>query len=258
MIDIHCHILPGLDDGAVDMEEAVAMCRIAAADGIRTVVATPHCQNGLYDNSEKTIIPVWEELQAQVKAAGIDLELVPGADIHFHPEMISFLKQNPRLLLGGRYFLLELPAKSVPAHVRDFIFDSLLAGLVPVVTHPERNTVIQNQPRLLEEWIEAGALGQVTAMSLTGDFGSQVRDCALTLVRAGLVQVIASDAHSPRRRPPVLSRSREVLVDLLTSDQIEALVRETPQKLLQGQPVERVRPEQPARRSVFGRFFRGK
>ena len=207
MIDIHCHILPGLDDGASDLEVSLEMCRVAQADGIKIIVATPHCQNGLYQNNQGTILPVVDQLKKRLNTEGISLEILPGADIHLSPEIIPFLKDNPQLLLGGRYFLLELPAQSIPHEIRDLIFKLQLAGYAPIITHPERNTVIQGRPSLLEEWVGSGVLVQVTAMSLTGAFGGLVEDCAWQLLRSGLIQVIATDAHSRRRRPPYYPRS---------------------------------------------------
>lgn len=238
MVDIHCHLLPGLDDGAKDMDEALAMCRVAQADGIGTIVATPHCRNGTFHNNEKTILPVLDQLQEAVDKAGLTLRLLPGADLHIHPELITFLQHNPRLLLGGRYFLLECPAQSIPPYTREFIFKSLLAGYVPIITHPERNTVLQRQDNLIEEWVRAGALIQITAMSVTGDFGHQVRDCAHKWVRSGLVHVIATDAHSAKRRPPVLSRTVKVLEESIGAEQTQSIIHDNPTKILKGESVE--------------------
>jgi protein-tyrosine phosphatase len=240
LIDIHCHILPGLDDGARDMEEAVAMCRLAQADGIQTIVATPHSQNGVYMNSEQTILPVLGELEEHLKIAGVALHLRPGADIHIHPETVSFLRNNPRLLLGGCYFLLELPAQSIPPFTRDFIFEALLAGFIPILTHPERNTILQNHFKDFEEWTRAGVLLQITAMSLTGAFGSLVKECAFKMVRMGMVHLVATDAHSPIRRPPVLSKAREVLETIVGPEQARAMVKDIPEKILKGEAVETI------------------
>jgi protein-tyrosine phosphatase len=242
MIDIHCHILPGLDDGARDMEEAVAMCRLAEADGVRTVVATPHCLNGIYQNNAQTILQVLDQLKVRINNEGISLSISPGADIHLHPEIIPFLKDNPQLLLGGRYFLLELPAQSVPREILDFIFKAQLAGYFPIITHPERNTVIQEKTAVLEEWVDSGVLVQVTAMSLTGAFGEQVAGCAWELVRSGLAQVVASDAHSPRRRPPQLSKVKKAIEEKFGLERAEIVLEENPGKILAGQPVEKAEP----------------
>jgi protein-tyrosine phosphatase len=240
MIDIHCHILPGLDDGPEDMEEAIAMCRVAQADGIQTIVATPHSRNGVYMNSEQTILPVLGELEEHLKIAGVALNLRSGADIHIHPETISFLRKNPHLVLGGRYFLLELPAQSIPPFARDFIFEALLAGFIPIITHPERNSILQSHFKDLEEWVKAGVLVQITAMSLTGAFGSQVKECAFRMVRMGLVHLVATDAHSSRRRPPILSNAREVLETIVGPEQARALVKDVPERILRGETVETI------------------
>jgi protein-tyrosine phosphatase len=257
MIDIHCHILPGLDDGPKDMGEALEMCRVAQRDGIRTIVATPHCENGVYHNQEKTIWPVLEQVREAIAQAGISIQLLPGADLHIHPEAVSFLRENPRLLIGGRYFLLELPAQSIPPFTGNFIFESLLAGYVPILTHPERNSMLQNHPKQLEEWVEAGVVVQITAMSLTGDFGGKVRESALNLVRSGLVDVVASDAHSPKGRPPVLSKARMVLEEFLSFGMVQVMVEEVPEKLILGLPLEKIGSEvvQVKKKSLIKRFF---
>jgi protein-tyrosine phosphatase len=238
MIDIHCHLLPGLDDGPDDMGETLGMCRLAQSDGIKTLVATPHCRNGVYHNQEKTILPVVKQVQEVIRQAEIPIQILPGADLHIHPEALSFLKENPKLLLGDRYYLLELPAQSIPPYTREFIFKSLLAGYFPILTHPERNSQVQSRHKLLEEWVEAGVLIQITAMSLTGEFGGQVRKCALSLIRSGLVHVLASDAHSSRRRPPVLSKAREVLETIVGPEKARTLVKDIPEKILKGESVE--------------------
>ena len=238
MVDLHCHILPGLDDGAEDMDDALEMCRIAHADGIHTIVATPHCKNGVYDNNETTILPVLHKLQEAVNQEGIPIRLIPSAEIHIHPELITFLEENQGLLLGGRYVALELPGQFVPPYAREFLFKMRLKGYTPIITHPERNSVVQANPEMFEEWVRGGVLVQVTAMSITGEFGNRVRKCALQMVRAGLVHLIATDAHLPHWRPPVLSKGRKVLEKLVGHRRAEAMVKDIPEKILKGEVVE--------------------
>ena len=257
MIDLHSHILPGLDDGAKNIDEALEMCRIAQADGIHTLVATPHCRDGVYNNNQATILPALENLRDALQREGVALTLLPGIDILIYPGLIDFLDRNPHLLLGGRYVLLELPIESVPLHTLDFLFKMQLKGYTPIITHPERNSVIQNEPAIVEELVRVGALVQVTAMSLTGEFGGQARESAHRLVRSGLAHSIATDAHSPHRRPPVLSHGRKVLEEIVGPVEALKMVEEIPEKILRGEPVEGrpLRETPPSRPSFFRRLF---
>ncbi|MGA2466482.1 MAG: CpsB/CapC family capsule biosynthesis tyrosine phosphatase, partial [Thermodesulfobacteriota bacterium] len=132
MIDLHSHVLPGLDDGARNMDDALEMCRIAQADGIHTLVASPHCRNGVYHNDQAKILAALESLKEALDRERISLKLLPGVDILIHPELVEFFDQNPKLLLGGRYVLLELPNQSIPPHTQDFLFKMRLKGYFPI------------------------------------------------------------------------------------------------------------------------------
>jgi protein-tyrosine phosphatase len=260
MIDLHAHILPGLDDGAKNMDEALEMCRMAQADGIHTIVATPHYRIGLYENSQANILPALEGLQQALHREGISIRLLPGVDIFIHPEVIPFLEQNPLLLIGGRYALMELPNQSIPPHLPDFFFKMRLKGYIPIITHPERNGVVQGNPEILEELVKGGALLQATAMSLTGEFGVSARETATRLIRSGLVQSIATDAHSPHRRPPVLSKARRILEEMIRPDQASVVMDQIPEKILRGELVEgkQITESPPYRPSLISRLFKRK
>lgn len=238
MIDLHCHVLPGLDDGAENMEEAIEMCRIAEADGIHTVAASPHCRNGIYNNDESTILPVLKRLRETAREEGLSITIIPSVEIHIDPDIFAFFKQNPRLLLGGRYLFLELPCQSIPPYTEDFLFEMHLKGYTPIIAHPERNTIIQGNPGILKKWIAGGAIVQLTAMSLTGEFGGRVQKVSMEMVQSGMAHFIASDAHSPGRRKPILSRGRKVLEHILDSDRARAMVSEVPGKILKGEPLD--------------------
>jgi len=260
MIDLHAHILPGLDDGPKNMDEALEMCRMAQADGIHTIVATPHHRIGVYDNSQTNILPALESLQQALHREGISIRLLPGVDIFIHPEVITFLEQNPLLLIGGRYALMELPNQSIPPHLPDFFFKMRLKGYIPIITHPERNSMVQRNPEILEELVKGGALFQVTAMSLTGEFRVSARETATRLIRSGLVQSIATDAHSPHRRPPVLSKARKTLEEMIRPDQASIVMDQIPEKILRGVPVEgkQITESPPHRPSLISRLFKRK
>lgn len=238
MIDLHSHILPCLDDGARNMDEALEMCQIAEADGIDTIIVSPHSKNGVYNNDEKTILPVLEKVKEAVRGKGISIEIIPAVDIHINPEVVIFFKQNSQLLLGGRYVLLEFPSQSIPPYTGEFLFKMKLKGYIPIITHPERNTILQGDTTVLQKWVEAGAIVQLTAMSLTGEFGEKVRKVSLKMVKSGLAHFIATDAHSPNWRKPILSKGRKVLEEILDSNRAKAMVEDTPRKILNGEVIE--------------------
>ena len=240
MIDLHSHILPCLDDGATNMDETLEMCRIAEADGIHTIIASPHSRNGVYDNDEKTILPVLEKVKEAVREKGISIEIIPAVDMHIDPEVVIFFKQNSQLLLGGRYVLLEFPSQSIPPYTEEFLFKMKLKGYIPIITHPERNAIIQGDTTVLQKWVEGGAIAQVTAMSLTGEFGEKVRKVSLKMVQSGLAHFIATDAHSPNWRKPILSKGRKVLEEILDSNRAKAMVEDIPRKILNGEVIESI------------------
>jgi len=214
MIDLHGHYLPGVDDGAGDDEASRAMLRLAAADGIGTVVVTPHACSALCTYRELNALrKAWDKFHECIGREKLGLKTIGGAEVYFTSDLMSVLKDNRDLLTinNGSYFLLEFPADYVYAHSKEFIFKVMTEDLIPVISHAERNQEIQRSPAVLRELVKAGALCQVNAGSFRGDFGSQARNCAYELLRDNLVHVIASDAHDLDRRRPELSFVRPLL-----------------------------------------------
>ncbi|MFP4477553.1 MAG: tyrosine-protein phosphatase [Desulfatibacillaceae bacterium] len=224
MIDTHAHILPGLDDGAADLEEAVLMAKIAQRDGITGMVATPHTLNGVYVNTRRTVEQACEALNSELRGRGVDLEILPGCEAHFSPEVLGALGDGSLAFLGGagRALLLELPMQIVPRLVVDFIHGLADRGILPVIAHPERNPVIQRDPGVLGDLVRAGAWSQITAKSVTGGFGRGLSRFCRDLVEEDLVHLVGSDAHWSDTRRPLLSGARDRLYDVGG----EALVRE--------------------------------
>lgn len=234
MIDIHCHILPGLDDGPETMEDALAMCRIAWGDGIRTIVATPHCYRGRYENDAATIRPVYDLLKQRIREEKIGLNLLMAGDVHVDPDIATFLENNPSLCPGGRFVLIELPPGAIPPFVGNHFAALRFRGFTPILTHPERNYMIQQRPNLVEDWVQQGTLIQVTAMSLTGEFGDTAREAALTLLDGGWVHFVATDAHSPAWRKPLLSGVAGLLRQRIGEAGARLLLEENPRRMLAG------------------------
>jgi len=208
VIDLHGHYLPGVDDGAGSLEDSLAMLRHAEKDGIETAVVTPHaCGSTCKVKDLDSLHRDWEKWRSDIKKNELTIKIVSGAEVYFTSELLSILHDHHELLAinNSSYFLLEFPADYIYAHSKEFIFKILTNGFIPIVSHPERNQEIQRSPSVLYELVKAGALCQVNAGSLRGDFGNEARRCAYELVQSNLVHVIASDAHDLESRKPELS-----------------------------------------------------
>ncbi len=238
MIDIHCHILHGIDDGPRSLGESIEMCRLAAADGTSTVVATPHYTPGRQGWATETVRGRIDELLSALRAEKIPLKVLQGADVFAspelpsHPGIRSFLSVN-----NSRYLLLEFPHTFVPPAWEAFLRSLLAAGVVPVITHPERNEWFIRHPEAVERAVRIGALVQITAMSLLGSFGSDVRACSIHLLKNDLAHVLASDGHSVDERPPVLSEAVKAAAALVGEERARDLVYGAPLAIIENRPV---------------------
>jgi len=234
VIDLHCHLLPGVDDGAADVEEALDMARIAVADGIHTIVATPHMLNPNFDVTVKNIDAAHLLLSEALVEAEIPLTVHKGAEIHFDADIVHRLEHGEVLPLGGtgKTILLELPSMSIPSGTEELIFEVQAAGYTVVLAHPERNQELLGRPQRAEKLRDRGVLMQVTARSICGGFGFRPKRVSRKWLKQGLVDVIASDAHRRRGRVPELRAAMEIAEKYLGTDRAEAMVNETPARLL--------------------------
>jgi protein-tyrosine phosphatase len=244
VIDLHCHILPGLDDGPSSVEEALAMCRIAVEDGIRTIVATPHMLNGMFAVEREDVIEGVGGMSRALGEASIPLQILPGADVHLDRSVPSCLERGELITMSdlGRHLLLELPQDIVPEGTGEILFQVQLKGVTPIITHPERNIAIQQNPDILNDLVRAGSLTQITAGSLTGAFGTRVRRCALRLLRSGTAHLVSTDAHNTGRRSPRLSEARRVVEQEVGGEEAERIFQERPVKILEGAHLETPEP----------------
>jgi protein-tyrosine phosphatase len=235
MIDIHCHPLPGVDDGAKSFEIAVEMCRIAAQDGVTHLVATPH-SNYSYTFDAQLNRRLLAELQAKI---GEKPKLLLGCDFHLSYDNIQVCVQNSKdfTINQSSYLLVELPDQFIPDHFSRVYYDIQVAGLKPIITHPERNSLLQRKPELLEEWVSIGCLVQVTAQSYTGGFGTEAQKYSERLLDAGNIHFFASDAHDVRRRPPVLSRCYRKVAKAKGEEVAELLLQRHPEAVIKGLPL---------------------
>jgi len=260
MIDIHCHLLPGLDDGPKDLEDSLSMARIAVADGIQVIVATPHTLNGVYLNHREAILGRTKVLREALAEQNIPLILYAGADIHFNTDLIRKLEAEEVLPInGGRYVLLELPNQSVPLTAKEVFFGLRVKGYFPIITHLERNLVVQRDLDIIGEWVRHGAVIQITANSLTGGFGGKAYDCACRLLERGWVDIIATDAHSAKWRPPVLSKGLKSAGEIISPAEVLKMVTTFPKLILRSEPLPEKDflkfPSKPAKKKFFSRFL---
>jgi protein-tyrosine phosphatase len=235
MIDIHCHPLPEVDDGAKTLEEAVAMCRMAADDGTTHLVATPHC-NYMYNFDPEVNRAKLAELQS---AVGSTPRLLLGCDFHLSYENIRLLVENHThfTINETSYVLVEFGEFFVPEQIDRVFYDINCAGLTPILTHPERNRTFQRKPDLLHRWITRGCLCQVTAKSFTGGFGSMARRLAEDWLEKNWIHVFASDAHDLKFRPPTLSKCRKKLTDSKGAEAATRLLITNPEAIINGKPL---------------------
>jgi protein-tyrosine phosphatase len=261
MIDLHSHILYGLDDGPETMDESIQMCLVSYGDGVRTIVATPHTLNGEYQNNRSTILMKVKELNEALTQRGLrnsefgiedppskisshsalptsnsELRILPGADVHFSDEIFHQLDVGEVMTVGdGKKFLvLEFPFHTIPFRAVDVLFQLMAKGIVPIISHPERNLEITRRPARYYEMIRMGCLGQVTAVSLTGGFGGKIKGFAEKLLKKRLAHFIASDAHNVNGRPPGLTHAVREAERIVGREEAQKMVTEYPRAILEG------------------------
>ena len=258
MIDLHNHILYGQDDGAETLEESIRMCRISSQDGVRTIVATPHILPGIYENDRSTILSQVAELNSALKKLNFqrspfrvknldsmtqlpddlitELRILAGADVHFSSDLLERLERKEVVTVNdqGRYLMVEFESQGIPYMAEEVLFQMLTKGIVPIISHPERNMEIAQRPQRYYEMIRMGCLGQVTAMSLTGEFGPEIKRSAEKLLAKRLIHIIASDAHSPDRRPPILSAGVKAAEKIVGKEEARKMVTEYPKAVIEG------------------------
>ncbi len=321
LIDLHCHILPDLDDGPRTMEDSIRMCQVGRQDGIETIVATPHILAGIYENERSTILSKVSALntalaefgdrsselrrkdfpgstQSQIDASGVyrvpdkdpiteflndaarqksqsalsfhsalrarhsesalqstidpsvnpsainlshgngqsSINILPGADVHFSSDLLERLQKKEIVTVNdqGRYLMIEFAFQGIPYQAEEVLFQLMSNGITPIISHPERNIEIGQRPQRYYEMVRMGCLGQVTAMSLTGEFGPGIKKSAEKLLAKRLIHFIASDAHSLNGRPPILSAGVKKAEKIVGKEEARKMVTEYPEAIIQG------------------------
>src|SRR5262245_7464199 len=233
MIDLHCHILAGIDDGARDLSVSLAMAKALVADGVTVVACTPHILPGLYHNTGPQIRAAVASLQGVLDREGVPLRLVPGADNHIVPDFVGGLRSGHLLALAdSRYVLVEPPHHVPPQRMEEFFFGIQVAGYVPILTHPERLSWLPNHYQTVSKLIGAGVWMQITAGSLTGAFGRNPLYWATKMLDEGGVHILATDAHDVTKRPPQLSAGYEAAAKRVGEAEAAHLVTTRPQGVL--------------------------
>lgn len=233
MVDIHCHLLPGIDDGAKSWEISKEMCRIAADDGIRHIVCTPHANDEYRYNRAQH-----QELLNQIQnLVGDTIDLSLGCDFHFSFENIQALLQKPTdyCIAGSPYLLVEFSDFALAPNTEQSLHMLMERGIRPVITHPERNMILQRKPEMILNLAKMGCVIQITANSLTGAWGEGPKKTSTWLLNKNAVHVVSTDAHDTARRPPILSEARQVLRNEWGEDIADALVNRNPGAIIVGE-----------------------
>ncbi len=235
MVDIHCHLLPDVDDGSRSWEMSVAMCQMALADGVDHIVATPHA-NHEYDYSRERFAEMLTRLRDMT---GNTIGLSLGCDFHFSFENIKDALVNPeRYCIGGTsYLLVEFSDFSIAPTTAQHLRQLMDNGITPILTHPERNPILLRNPKLVLEWAAMGSLVQVTANALTGRWSSQSEKMAVWLMKNRACHVLASDAHDLKGRPPRLAAGRDAAAKVVGAAMADALVNANPRAIVEGKPL---------------------
>ena len=197
MVDLHCHLLPGVDDGSKNMEISLRLAREATENGVTHALLTPHHMNGRYVNHKQDVIQLTKKFQEQINARGIPLTVFPGQEVRINGRLLEALDKDDILFAdtAGKYIILEFPDDDVPYYTAQMIFGLQQRGIIPIIVHPERNTKIITEPDIIYRLLENGCLSQITASSYVGTFGKKIERFSRQLIEAGQGYVFASDAH---------------------------------------------------------------
>lgn len=255
VIDVHSHITFGLDDGAKTIAESVMMAKAAVAEGISTIVATPHHRHPSFSNKKSLVIDNVKRINEELKEKNVPLEVLAGQEIRLFGEMSEALDQKDDLLTlnNSEYILIEFPSSNIPRYTDQLFYDLLVKGYTPVIAHPERNAEIADNPDKLYRLIKNGALSQVTAASVAGSFGKKLQKLSLQMIEYDLAHVIASDAHNTSTRSFMWKPAMEVITKKLGKETVNRL-NSNAEELINSYPVTKSAPERVPHKKFLGIF----
>jgi len=252
MIDIHTHILPAVDDGSKSDAESLLMLEAAVQDGIHTLVATPH-YNGRYASEKVTILEEVARLNQMIKENNLRIEVLPGQEIRIYGDLLLDYEAGKLLTVAGcsSYMLIELPFEHVPHYAQRLLYDLELAGIKPIIAHPERNKEFLKHPEKLYQFVKKGALTQLTAASLLGCFGGDVQKFSKQLIEANLIHTIATDAHNMSNRAFNMSEAYELIIKKYGHNYASYL-QENAQLIITDKPIYGEAPSPIGKKKLFG------
>ena len=237
IVDIHSHILPGIDDGSKSIKMSIDMIKRSYEEGTRDIIATPHFRRGCFDTPYNEVKDIVKYFNSLIKEEGLDIRIHYGQEVYYSDKMIEDLEKGfIGTINGGRYLLLEFPMRKIPSEAIDYIYELSIRGIIPIIAHPERYSDVIRKPEVLNDFIEEGCLFQLNAGSIRGDFGKDSKRVAEALIKNGVYSFIGSDAHNDRsRRTGIREECKEVFksnialrkifmensIKLLNNDEIE-------------------------------------
>lgn len=236
IIDIHNHSIPGIDDGAKDIEMSLEMLNIAKKNGTTDIILTPHHLNGAFNNFADDVIKSTASLKAKAKELNISINLHHGCEVHLVPETVEQLINNKALTFCGlgKAALIELPKSTIPSGTESILSELIYHEITPVIAHPERNSSLRKDHSPLFDWIEFGCWSQLTGQSCTGTFGESIQKFSFELIANNLTHFIASDAHRPKGRNPNLRQAFTMISETFDKSTATLLFHDNPSKLLKG------------------------
>jgi len=240
VIDFHCHILPGLDDGPRSWDEALEMARIGQSDGISEIVCTPHIKKGYATPALREISETAEELQSRARESGISVKFHPAAEVAIERNLPDLIERGEITTIGGsaRYLLIEFPWEGIPSYTETVISELVSMGITPVIAHMERYHQVITDPGVAGKMIDLGALVQVNAGSIMGMFGTQIQETSHILLTHYMAHVIGSDAHSSGKRCPQMKEARDVIEGMLGEEAAVRLTELNASEILAGRRLE--------------------
>jgi protein-tyrosine phosphatase len=255
MIDIHSHILPGIDDGAKTIQESIDMAKQAVSEGIHTIIATPHHMNGSYSNKKSDILPLVSSVNEVLKKEYIDLTILPGQECRIYGEILEDYQKGDilPLNLSSQYLFIEFPSSSVPRYAERLLYDIQVEGLTPVIVHPERNAELIERPDKLYKLVKNGAVTQLTASSLTGYFGKNIQKFSQQMIQANLTHFIASDAHNIHNRTFKMEEAMDYIEKKYGIDMVYYFT-ENAEILVDGKTIYKEIPEEIKKKKFLGIF----
>lgn len=252
MIDMHTHLLFGVDDGPPNIEETIALVKKAQEEGITDMICTSHASHPQFDVQRSEVLSQILLLKDVIREAGLEMKLHPGQEIRLTENIIEKLDKGELLTLANsRYLLLELPSQTIPVYTVKIIQALLEREIIPIIAHPERNRAIAQNPQRLERLVRHGAAAQITASSISGHFGKSIQRLSLQLIEANLVHAYGSDVHNLKTRPFHFERGLDLLEKKRLND-VADLLLENNERILRNESLFLLEPELARPRKLFG------